>query len=303
MQLLKEIIDLCSGTQGSLTDALLKTKVLLHQLGHKELVEWVNDELNGYANSQPVPDYRVIPVRLFGTVSNMAYRYANAQLPTFHLTAEQRKRFTIAELRQSVSVLEEYLSGDGSLTSPIPPEWHRTLAKGAITSGYEIEKAWTQFEITQVKQVVTEVRSRLLDFSLNLKGELGDIHDDKIKDAAKDIDTPKMFANSIHGDNHTFIVGSRNVTTITNRVTKGDVNALLDAFRNAGVTDADLLELKGSVEGDDAAAVAATKQFGPRVKGWMTKMTAKAIDGAWAIGIGAGGNLLADALGSYYGTK
>ena len=48
MQLLKDIVALLSDKDGSLTGALLKTKVLLHQIGHKELAEWVNDELNGY---------------------------------------------------------------------------------------------------------------------------------------------------------------------------------------------------------------------------------------------------------------
>lgn len=47
MKLLNEIIDALSSQDSSLTDALLKTKVLLHKIGHKELVEWVNRELNG----------------------------------------------------------------------------------------------------------------------------------------------------------------------------------------------------------------------------------------------------------------
>ena len=48
MRLLEEIVNLLSDKGGSLTDALLKTKVLMHRIGHKELAGWVNDELNGY---------------------------------------------------------------------------------------------------------------------------------------------------------------------------------------------------------------------------------------------------------------
>ena len=47
MRLLDEIIELLSDRKGSLTDALLKTKVLMHKIGHQELAEWVNNELNG----------------------------------------------------------------------------------------------------------------------------------------------------------------------------------------------------------------------------------------------------------------
>jgi hypothetical protein len=39
--LLDEIIELLSSEQHSLTEALLKTKVLLHQIGKKDLAGWV----------------------------------------------------------------------------------------------------------------------------------------------------------------------------------------------------------------------------------------------------------------------
>jgi len=303
MQLLNDIVTLLSDKSGSLTDALLKTKVLMHRIGHKELAEWVNDELNGYPLNKPLPDYRTISVRLYGNVSNIAWRHAATQLPTFHLTKEQRARFSVGELRESIQVLEQYAASDNSLTRPVAPEWYHTLAKGGIQSSFSIEKAWTQFEPNKIVHMLIEVRSRLLDFALNLQGELGDILEENMKEAAKGIDAPGMFAASIHGDNHTFIMGNGNVTSINNTVTKGDVTALAEAFKNSGVSDADVAELQDAVGLDDSDAVAETKQFGPRVKAWMTKMSGKAIDGAWAIGIGAGGKLLADALHSYYGLK
>ncbi len=51
MKLLNEIIDLLSDKAGSLTDAMLKTKVLMHRIGHKELAEWVSAELGGYGKA------------------------------------------------------------------------------------------------------------------------------------------------------------------------------------------------------------------------------------------------------------
>ena len=42
MKIIEEIIEILSSEGGSLNDALFKTKVLLHRLGEKELVEWVN---------------------------------------------------------------------------------------------------------------------------------------------------------------------------------------------------------------------------------------------------------------------
>ena len=42
MKLINEIIEILSSDTGKLSDGLIKTKVLLHKIGHKELVPWVN---------------------------------------------------------------------------------------------------------------------------------------------------------------------------------------------------------------------------------------------------------------------
>ncbi|TKC89321.1 hypothetical protein FAZ69_10230 [Trinickia terrae] len=302
MQLLKDIVTLLSDKDGSLTDALLKTKVLMHRIGHKELAGWVNDELNGYADGTPVPAYRVIPVRLAGNLRNIAWYYQDQTLPTGHLSDKERKYLTQNELRESIRVLEEYASNPtGHLIHRLAPEFYGKLSEAL--DGVWVESAWTQMASTQVMNVLIEVRSRLLDFALNLQGELGDVAEDNMKEAAKGIDAAGMFASAVFGDNATVVIGSSNETTITNTVTKGDFTALAKAFKATGVSETDVDELKAAVDDDDPKAVAETKQFGPRVKAWMGRMSAKAIDGAWSIGIGAAGNLLAVALGSYYGIK
>jgi hypothetical protein len=88
---------------------------------------------------------------------------------------------------------------------------------------------------------------------------------------------------------------------VTNTVTKGDFKSLAETFRKAGVEEADIVELDAAVREDDDAAVVATKQYGPRVKTWMAKMTGKAIDGAWTLGLSAGAQVLGTAIGAYYG--
>ena len=43
---------------GSISDILLKTKILASQKGDKELLEWVNHELEGY--EEKPPKYRIL---------------------------------------------------------------------------------------------------------------------------------------------------------------------------------------------------------------------------------------------------
>ena len=53
--LLDDIITILSDEKGGLNAALLKTQVLLHQIGHKELVPWVIHELTGYPEDFELP--------------------------------------------------------------------------------------------------------------------------------------------------------------------------------------------------------------------------------------------------------
>ena len=150
MKLLDDVIALLSDPSGSLTDALLKTKVLMHAIGHKELAEWVNAELNGYSQDKPVPKYRVIGTRVMGVIQNCHMIYKGQALPTAHLPDEVQTLLQKYELRESISVLEQFASKtDEHLSLPVMPELYGELGKPY--EGAWIVKAWRQMEPTRRK--------------------------------------------------------------------------------------------------------------------------------------------------------
>ncbi len=59
--LIDDIIQILQDEHQSLTSALLKTKVLLNQIGKPELAQWVNSEIDGYPDGAAVPEYRILP--------------------------------------------------------------------------------------------------------------------------------------------------------------------------------------------------------------------------------------------------
>lgn len=61
----------------------------------------------------------------------------------------------------------------------------------------------------------------------------------------------------------------------------------------------DLIELKEAL--DSEAVKNPREGFGPKVSQWIGKMTQKAANGTWQIGLGAAGNLLARSIAKYYG--
>lgn len=307
MILLDEIVALLSDENGSLNQALLKTKVLLHKLGQQELTGWVNDELNGYGEGKEVPQYRVVRAKVIGNLSNLGWRYSNALLPIRHLPEHVQEFLETEKLRHALSVLERFANKQtGKLVHQIPPEYNASLGE-SLENGYWVEAAWGQIESSQVMQVVTAVRSRLLDFILELQGKLGDdVSDESIKAEASKIDMPAMFAHSIFGsnttfgDHTTFVLGHGNSQQVTNSIIKGDFNVLAGELKKYGVEGQDVTALQAAIETDMDAPEHAEKRFGPAVKKWMHGMMGKAIDLSWQVEINVAGGLLSNALQAYY---
>lgn len=300
MKLLDEIIADLSSDKPNLTNALLKTNVLLHRLGKKDLIEWVNNEVNGYSEDSQLPPYRVVNAEVLANFANMAYQYTNHPIPLSHLDKEYREILETANLRQSLSVLEEFALSK-SIQSPIPIEANVILNKG-LASGYHIQRAWCEVSTTAITQILTEVRSRLLDFILELNESLGGaMSDEEIRDVGSKLDTNKMFANAIFGDNTTILVGSHSQQVVTINVIKNDYASLRSALAEKNVSASDIECLKEAIDADAAIIDQTKKEFGPAVKGWLKTMLSKAIDTSWQIELGIASNFLADALNRYYG--
>lgn len=302
MNLLTEIIDSLSSLDGSLTEALLKTKVLLHKIGHKELAEWVSNELNGYADKDNLPEYRILTAQVLVNAANMAYQFNAHPIPLGHLTKEQRESLETARMYQSLAVLEKFSEGKGGhLEAPIPMEANNFLGK-QLAGGVMIQRAWCQISKSDVTQILIQVRSRLLDFVLGLQDELGEeLTDQELKERTDRIDASSLFNNAIFGDNTTIVVGSHNEQTVSNVSIHGDFNALAEELRKHNVNEDDIFSLETAIDSDCVAPELAQKRFGPAVKSWLQRMLAKAVDASWQIELGVASSLLATALQKYYG--
>ncbi len=302
MKLLDEVIVLLSNNSSDLTGALIKTKVLLYEIGHKELTEWVNNELNGYSENSELPNYRILPAQVLANMSNMAYQVSAHPVPTMHLEKSFREKFETARMDQSISVLESFTDdGKARLSRPIPMEANCKFEE-AIGNGYKIQKAWSEIQIPSVIGILTQVRSRLLDFLLELKEKVGgDLTKDELKERVSETDAENLFNNAIFGNNTTIIVGSGNSQKVNATVVKGDFASLAKTLADHGVSKVDIDQLHQAIENDAKNESQKDSQFGVSVKSWLQTMLGKAVDTSWQIEIGIAGSLLASALQRYYG--
>ncbi len=298
MKLLDEIIDLLADENASLNAALLKTKVLMHKIGHAELAEWVNDELNGYPKDKPLPDYRIVGGRVTGNIQNAVMLQSNVNLPTYHLPKKLKDRLENHELRQAMSVLQDMAKAGpkASLHMPLAPEIGAQIDKAM--DGYWVQKCWVEMQPSQIKNGISQVRSRLLDFALNLKDKIGDVEEKELKAVAAMSDVSGMFHGAVFGDNATVVVGNENRVKVSNQ--KGDFDSLAKLLAAKGISDSDVAELKAAVASDEGKVDTVSKSFGPAVKAWIAKMMEKAINASWQIELGVAGGLLTEALKAFY---
>jgi hypothetical protein len=204
-------------------------------------------------------------------------------------------------MRESIAVLEQYVHKRGnSLMSHFPAN----LAASFNTAfqGAWVESAWTQIELSAIDQLLIEVRSRLLEFILEVQTGLGEIQESEMKEAGKSIDAGNMFKAAVFGDNTTIVVGDNNKTVVKNAVKKGDFESLATLLRASGVADPDIAALQVALQQDQGEVDFAAKQPGPSVKTWMGSMMQKAINAAWNIELGVAGGLLTNAIQAYYFT-
>src|SRR5574343_3289 len=185
MKIIDDLINELTDKNAHLTDILIKTKVLAFKLKNAELIAWVDSELNGYTVNT-LPDYRQIPCQVIGTISNGFQRANNFPIPLTALDDEMKKMMLTVQLVQSISVLDQFVhseSGD-KMTMNVPPEMYGYLSKD-FDNNFVIEYARREVGKAQIIQVLTAIRTKLLDFLLKLNEEVGETEDIKPRTEGK----------------------------------------------------------------------------------------------------------------------
>jgi hypothetical protein len=247
--LLDDIINLLSDSKGSLNSALLKTKVLLHNIGKKDLAAWVTHELKGYPDST-VPDYRIVHAEVHAQLTSYTMQASNYLLPILHLTDAQRKNLTISRCQMSIDSIEESIKSfrvkGTKLIRALPPEY-ASLFQKKLTPGTNIISLWCEVNMVGIEKILSEVRSRLLDFTLELRGVVGiDVPESELAAKAAKADTDRLFQTAIYNP-ATVIIGSHNFR-VNNH--KEDIDGLITEVAKLGFAQSELDELRQAVLDD-----------------------------------------------------
>src|ERR1700730_14077389 len=295
--LLDDNIALLSDQKGSLEAALLKTKVLLHQIGHKELVPWVNNELAGYPDDADLPDYRVVSSQPHGHLTSWTWHVQDWVLPTGHLKDEHKKIVRETRIKSSIGTIEEHVrkyreKGQG-LIRQLPPELIPSFQK-VLESGVNIMSIWCTVNMADVEGIVVQVRSRLLDFALELQGVVGiEAPPQQLQEKASTVDASKMFYTNIFGG--TVILGSQNVQVNNQR---DDIEGLLKEIGKLGYEHQELEDLRQAVLEDKSKGKEPDIAEGKTGK-WFTNALKTAGKGFVKVGVDVAAAVITKAIEHY----
>jgi AbiTii len=300
LTLLETIQQSAVDANADVSTVLRQCRLLAARLDSRPLEEWVVWESDGYPSTAEVPPYRVWPIEVRGTFSGPFQSMAkNYLVPPALLPENARDGYERWECRMSVAALEATLA-DANGTLYVPTGNLSLVLGENVLAGYNCIQARGVFSSLRLVEVLNAVRNRVLEFVLAVWKEAP---------AAGEIDVPaasrlggervtQIFNTVVRGGSVN-LVGAVNASTVAFNVTPGDWGSLELVLGDSGLTEDDLSELQAALEADPAPGD--PHAFGPKVSAWIATVTGKAASGAWKIGLGAAGSLLAQSIAKYYG--
>ncbi|WP_073019200.1 AbiTii domain-containing protein [Flavobacterium micromati] len=305
MELVSQIINDLIDEEKSLNSALLKTKVLASRIQNEVLLNWVNNELSGYLNTNKIPNYRrEINNELKGTFINGTMKYTNTQVPTIGLDKSFEKKLRTTDFIESISMLEKLIISNKSstLNGAIRAELSSIIEENWINMGnpyLQLISVYKSMPKSSVVEIIINVRNKLLDFMLELDGKYGNLTE--IKDLTMKKEEISSIVNNtiITGDGNILNTGKKSTIKNTPNINKANKDDLITHLKNIGLTEDDTTEIAEIV--DLEAPDFQNEKFGVKVNTWIAKMIGKTVDGSWNVGIGVAGTLLAEAIKKYYG--
>jgi hypothetical protein len=299
---LDDIIDILSTRDGSLTDALLKTKIFLHQIGRKDLATWIDKELAGYPDDD-VPEYRIVSSEVRGSLTSLRWQMPDTQLPIGHLTPKNKKHLTSFSMASSLELVEEaiksYRTKGGGMVRNLPIE-STLLFQKVMEPGVNVLRAWCQVNMGDVENIISEVRTRLLNFALELKEIVGDDTVTEMKEKGVPEEAGRIFEMTINGTGNSIYLAhnSTQIVTITNKA--GDVEGLIHALSAIGIPADELDGLRVAIGQDQTAGVKPV--LGESKTGhWAVKLIGRAANKGIDVGVDIVSSTIAKTIAAFNG--
>lgn len=191
--------------------ALQNLMAILYCLEDEALIKWANKELSGYDVDDELPEYRKLEGRVMAAFMVGYIKYSKRQFGIAHLDEEFKNSLLNINIYSSISTLIEMKGSGATLGKPIPPEVFYMLQSN---TNAHITDASVDIDSSRVNDIISKVKTKILETLLFLEKEFGNLDDLDIDMSTKNIKELKEIVNHIQ------------VNLYDNSITIGDNNKI-----------------------------------------------------------------------------
>lgn len=253
MSLLRDIQSAAIDTKTPLTVLLRMCTVLAARLGNLEFKDWVQDELNGYKNKEDLPPYRILLVNSKGNfVGSFQSGLRNADIPLMCVPEAIRERLSHTYLMEPIASLESLVSQTSSGTAQEP--WNPDIVARVgenIYQGMNCIQAWKVIPINRIVSVIDTVRTRILNFVVEIESEAPDAGEAPLHSyPVAPEKVHQIFNTFITGNVQNLASGNRDVeqTSNINADSLEILNRLILSIEKCGASSKEIEELVSIVK-------------------------------------------------------
>lgn len=303
-------------TEKSLSAPLMKLNYFGRLVKNQELIDYTQNELNGYRNQENIPDYRRTIGTLFIDMQMYIHRHSG-QLPVSMLEEPYRGALKYVYVREGIAAIEKLArdaesgDSDGQIMTQLPMEMLHILqapARNLYKSDARVDVIGARLvgNASIVVEIPNAIRTRLLEFTMSLAEMFG--HDIEIESFNKKAETNNQ--TIIHQMNTTInnsgdgnVINTGNQNQIENNVTlyKGDIERLQKELAKQGIEENDIIEISQIIQEEQPDLE--TGRLGVKSNGWISKIINKSLNGVGKIATGVSANMLATLVKQYYGIE
>jgi len=153
MSLLREIQGDVAGSGSDTASVLRKCKILAARLGSREFASWVASELDGYADSQSIPDYRRLSITHYASFFGMGWEVSKQAIPLQVVPAEHHARFTFVEFREGIAKAESLADSKHGVTIARPEL--AFVIQGKMYPQLQCQHVWGEISPIEFHQILS----------------------------------------------------------------------------------------------------------------------------------------------------
>jgi hypothetical protein len=166
--LLRQIQTELASSDVDVVVVLRKCKILARRLHSAEFEQWVDWELNGYPADAEVPEYRTVHPVHYANFSNGYHSVEHHPISTLIIDENWRHLFDPYRYRAGIESIKTLAATDGG--GMLHRDDFIFLLKNKVVT-LPCTRFWSQISEVELKQIISAVISRLLDFTMDIEAE------------------------------------------------------------------------------------------------------------------------------------